>query len=48
MCEREGKKFMAQYHGDIKDLKIGKRVKILSKGEGVVTVIPVKRFSIKG
>lgn len=48
MCEREGKKFMAQYHGDIKDLKIGKRVKILSKDEGVVTVTPVKRFSIKG
>ncbi|MCB4203396.1 thiolase family protein [Deferribacterales bacterium Es71-Z0220] len=47
MCEREGKKFMAKYHGDIKDLKIDKRVKILSKTEGVVTVTSIKRFGLK-
>jgi acetyl-CoA acetyltransferase len=47
MCEREGKKFMANFVGDVKDLKIGKRVRIFSKKDGVVSVAPIKRFGIK-
>jgi hypothetical protein len=38
---------MANFVGDVKDLKIGKRVRIFSKKDGVVSVAPIKRFGIK-
>lgn len=46
MCEREGKKFLAKFEGDEKDMKISGRLKIVSKKEGILTVSRLRRLKI--
>lgn len=46
MCEREGKKFLAKFEGDEKDMKISGRLKIVSKKDGILTVSRLRRLKI--